>query len=156
MAVPDKGKAAEPRIIDATADPESSDHDSEGEELNAADDAAATSTSTSQKKKKKKKSKAKKLLNAIRGNDEIPQEVVDRVLDKVKAEGSINSAELNADNVRLALEELKIMDVVRGKAGLGGYNKKDMGEHKVRTVLTFVEALTYMNGSSGARSLFLN
>lgn len=86
-------------------------------------------SSTSKKKKKKKKSKIAKLLGA--GKDEIPQELVDRVLDQVKGDRAVGSEDLNAENVREALEQLKIMDVVRGKAGLGGLNKKDIGEHKV-------------------------
>jgi len=133
MTAPDKGKATDTSAIDTAEDHDSSDNDSDPEEPTQVGDAGApsTSTSTSQKKKKKKKSKAKKLINAIRGNkDEIPQEVVDRVLDKVKADGTVNSADLNADNVRQALEQLKIMDVARGKAGIGGHNAKDLGEHK--------------------------
>jgi len=136
MSASQKSKEKEPQIIDTTGDPEFSDihSDSEGEEQEnhkVSEDASVPSTSTSQKKKKKKKSRAKKLLNAIRGNEEIPQQVVDQVLDKVKAEGGPGSSEANADNVRLALQEMKIMDVVKGKAGIGGLNKKDLGEHKV-------------------------
>ena len=136
MPASQKSKAKEPEVIDTTRDPEFSDDpsDSEGEGEDQEDHkvASAPSTSTSQKKKKKKKtSKAKRLLNAIRGNEEIPQEVVDQVLDKVKAEGRPGSSEANAENVRQALEEMKIMDVVKGKAGIGGLNKKDLGEHKV-------------------------
>lgn len=87
-----------------------------------------TVSSTSQKKKKKKK---KKFLGG--GKDEIPQNLVDRVLDKVKEEGAVaGSDNVNAENVREALEQLKIMEVAKGKVGLGGVNKKDIGEHKVR------------------------
>jgi glycylpeptide N-tetradecanoyltransferase len=134
MSASQKSKAKEPEIIDTTGDPEFSDNhsDSEGEEQEDDKVASAPSTSTSQKKKKKKKSRAKKILNAIRGNEEIPQAVVDQVLDKVKAEGGPGSSEANAENVRLALQEMKIMEVVKGKAGVGGLNKKDLGEHKVR------------------------
>ena len=126
-------------IIDATGDSDGSDnntdsegeldHDAEGQPAGAED--GGPSSSNAQKKKKKKKSKAKKLLNMLRGNQEIPQEVVDTVLDKVKADGGAGAADVNAEHVREALEQLKIMDVVQGKAGLGGLNKKDMGEHKV-------------------------
>ncbi|KAJ7774485.1 N-myristoyl transferase [Mycena maculata] len=108
-------------IIDTTQE-NPSDSDSEI-------DKAATS-STSQKKKKKKKSKAARALAAIRGRSEIPQELVDHVLEKVKADGAAGSDEATEDNVREALEQLKIMDVAKGKAGLGGHNKKDMGAHK--------------------------
>lgn len=94
-----------------------------------------SSSTSSQKKKKKKKSKLSKALDTLRGKSEIPQELVDRVLDKVKAEGVAGSSEANEENVREALEQLKIMDVVKGKAGLGGINRKDMGEHKVSSHL---------------------
>ncbi|KAF8163391.1 N-myristoyl transferase [Crassisporium funariophilum] len=121
-----KAKAAE--VID-TPVPENEEilSDSDGEQ-DVVEDTAAPSTS--QKKKKKKKSKANKMLNALRGKDEIPQDLVDQVLDKVKAEGTNVPQEVNAVSVREALQQLKIMDVVRGKAGIGGLNKKDMGEHK--------------------------
>jgi hypothetical protein len=89
------------------------------------------SPSTSQKKKKKKKSKAAKVLNALRGKTEIPQELVDHVLDKVQTESAVGSDEATPENVREILEQLKIMDVVKGRAGVGGINRKDMGEHKV-------------------------
>ncbi|KAF9484744.1 N-myristoyl transferase [Pholiota conissans] len=131
MANPEKQKAKEPEIIDTTGGPDSSDHesDSDGEQhgqAGVAGESSVPSTSNSSKKKKKKKSKAKKLLP----NDGIPQAVVDQVLDKVKAEGGPASLEVNAENVREALKQMRIMDVVQGKAGIGGLNKKDMGEHK--------------------------
>lgn len=131
MSSTQKQKARAEEIVDITHD---SDHvsdssDEESDPNDEFDDPNAASPSTSQKKKKKK-SKARKAFNALRGKSEIPQELVDRVLDKVKAEGAAGSADANQDNVREALEQLKIMDVVKGKAGLGGINKKDMGEHK--------------------------
>ncbi len=68
----------------------------------------------------------------INSKDGIPErEVVGTVLDKVKAEGGPAALDANAENVREALRQMKIMDVVQGKAGVGGQNKKDMGEHKV-------------------------
>lgn len=91
----------------------------------------SSQTPSSSKKKKKKKSKAIRALNALRGKQEIPQAIVDQVLDTVKAEGGEDAAGADEATVRAALEQLKIMDVVQGKAGLGGRNKKDMGEHKV-------------------------
>ncbi|KAF8965241.1 N-myristoyl transferase [Flammula alnicola] len=133
MSNPQKQKAKEPEIIDATDssdDHSESEREEHGGELDAAGETVAPSPSTSSKKKKKKRSKAKRLLNAIRGKDEIPQEVVDQVLDKVKAEGGPGSLEANAENIREALQQMKIMDVVQGKAGIGGFNKKDLGEHK--------------------------
>ncbi|KAG6866998.1 hypothetical protein C0991_003914 [Blastosporella zonata] len=104
-----------------------SDHE-DSSDIDAAD-IVSPSASTSQKKKKKK-SKASKALGALRGNSEIPQKLVDHVLDQVKAEGAVGSSDANQKNVREVLEKLKIMDVVKGKAGIGGINKKDMGEHK--------------------------
>lgn len=87
-----------------------------------------TVSSTSQKKKKKKK---KRFLGGRK--DEISQDLVDRVLDQVKGDGAIAGSEnVNAENVRETLEQLKIMEVAKGKVGLGGLNKKDVGEHKVR------------------------
>ncbi|KAG5647247.1 hypothetical protein DXG03_000782 [Asterophora parasitica] len=124
-----KQKEREDDIIDASASSDHEDEHSSGSDNDAPEDVASPSTST-QKKKKKKKSKVAKALNALRGKTDIPQELVDRVLDQVKAEGAAGSAEANQVNVREALEQLKIMDVVKGKAGVGGINKKDMGEHK--------------------------
>lgn len=100
------------------------------EDQSSASDIASSSTSSS--KKKKKKSKAFEALNVLRDDSKISQQLVDHILDEVKAEGSIASTQANQENVREALEKLKIMDVVKGKAGIGGINKKDMGEHKVR------------------------
>ncbi|PPQ71418.1 hypothetical protein CVT24_012236 [Panaeolus cyanescens] len=99
--------------------------DSEGEEHDDQHDIEnQPSTSTSQKKKKKKKSKAKQ-------KNEIPDEVVEAVMDRVKNDESVTSQmEVNAENIRQVLQHLKIMDVVKGKAGPGGINKKDIGEHK--------------------------
>ncbi|RDB20961.1 Glycylpeptide N-tetradecanoyltransferase [Hypsizygus marmoreus] len=124
-----KAKAEDLSIV---SDPADSDHEehSSGSEIDEHVDIASPSTSTHKKKKKKKKSKISKALDALHGKSEIPQEIVDQVLDKVKAEGAVGSTEANQENVREALEQLKIMDVVKGKAGIGGINKKDMGEHK--------------------------
>ncbi|KAG6837290.1 hypothetical protein H0H93_011892 [Arthromyces matolae] len=109
------------------------DHDNltisdQDDDLSSSSEIGSPSTSTQEKKKKK--SKAIKVLNALRGDSEVPQELVDHVLEKVKAEGAAGSTEANEDNVRETLEKLKIMDVAKGKAGIGGVNKKDMGEHK--------------------------
>jgi len=89
------------------------------------------SPSTSSQNKKTKRSKISKALGALHGKSEIPQAVVDHVLDKVKAEGTAGSSEATQQNVREVLEQLKLMDVMQGKVGLGGVNKKDVGEHKV-------------------------
>lgn len=122
-----KQKAKAEEIIDTTQDAEDTESDTD-EPIEAAQIA---SPSTSQKKKKKKKSKASKALNALRGKTEIPQEFVDHVLEKVQTEGTVGSDVANQENLREILEQLKIMDVVKGRAGLGGLNKKDLGEHKV-------------------------
>jgi glycylpeptide N-tetradecanoyltransferase len=136
-------------IIDTTQEHPS---DSE-EEVDIAPAEQETTPSTSSKKKKKKKSKAAKALAAIRGRSEIPQELVDHVLDKVKADGAVGSDEANEDNVRQALEQMKIMDVVKGKAGLGGHNKKDMGAHKVSDGVVVVVSARLILGSSGQHNL---
>ncbi|KAF5381046.1 hypothetical protein D9615_004033 [Tricholomella constricta] len=125
---PSKQRESADDISDPSASLDHEDEPSSGSEIDAAD-IASPSTST-QRKKKKKKSKVSKALHGLGGNSEIPQELVDHVLDKVKAEGGAGSVEVNQDSVREALEQLKIMDVVKGKAGIGGINRKDMGEHK--------------------------
>jgi glycylpeptide N-tetradecanoyltransferase len=114
-------------IIDTTQE-QPSDSDSE---VDIPGEPDAATPSTSSKKKKKKKSKAARALAAIRNKSEIPQELVEHVLGAVKADGAAGSADATEDNVRQALEQMKIMDVVKGKAGIGGHNKKDMGAHKV-------------------------
>ncbi|EIN07254.1 N-myristoyl transferase [Punctularia strigosozonata HHB-11173 SS5] len=87
------------------------------------------STSSSSKKKKKKRSKAAKALQALRPGSNIPQSVVEEVLEKVRAEQG-ESADVNEETVRQALDQMKIMDVLKGKAGIGGKNRKDAGDHK--------------------------
>lgn len=129
MSSPPTAKKEE--IIDTPQDSEqpSDGSDSELDDVEQAAGAPQPSTSS---KKKKKKSKAMKALNALRGKADIPQEMVAQVLDKVKTQGGDDVAGANEETVRAALEQMKIMDVVQGKAGIGGKNKKDMGEHKVR------------------------
>jgi len=92
--------------------------------------ALVASTSTSPKKKKKKKSKAAKALSALKG-DAVPQAVVDAALERVKQEHGESAAGADESAVRMLLEQLKIKDVIQGKSGLGGKNKKDAGDHKV-------------------------
>ena len=127
----------------------SSDSEDEGEEIenghadHGADDSVDTpgagSSSSTSKKKKKKRSKAAKLLKALKpGKDEIPQTLVDQVMARVKLEHGENAPGTDEEQVRRALEELKIMDVIKGKAGIAGRGKKDMGEHKVRRVVRFL------------------
>lgn len=129
MALSQNGKIEE--IIDTTEEHEDgSGSEPDDDEHGQAGIPGPAEPSTSSKKKKKK-SKAMKALNALRGKHEIPQAVVTQVLDKVKAEGGPDAAGADEASVRAALEQMKIMDVAQGKAGIGGKNKKDMGEHKV-------------------------
>ena len=124
-----KQKAKATQIVDTTVNPDPEETSNSDSEQGVIQDVAAPSTS--QKKKKQRKSKIAKLLGG--GKDEIPQEVVDRVLDQVKGDRAVPGPDdINAENVRETLERLKITDVATGKAGLGGLNKKDMGEHKAR------------------------
>ncbi|OSD08620.1 N-myristoyl transferase [Trametes coccinea BRFM310] len=130
---------AEPEPPISVNEEEEGDHSgSEGSEDEQEQDAAGSSTaqaatpSTSSKKKKKKRSKALKALNALRGGgkDAIPEDVVKIVLDKVRAEGGEAAAHADPETIRMALEQMKIKDVIQGKSGIGGKNKKDMGGHK--------------------------
>ncbi|KAH8106829.1 N-myristoyl transferase [Cristinia sonorae] len=114
------------------------DHsESEGEDDEQTDEIDHTlpegsTPSTSSNKKKKKRSKALKALNSLRGGgkDKIPQELVDVVLNKVKTEHGDTVPDANEATVRAALEQMKIRDVIEGKSGIGGKNKKDVGTHK--------------------------
>ncbi|KAL0071326.1 glycylpeptide N-tetradecanoyltransferase [Marasmius tenuissimus] len=127
QSTPTAAKIAD--VIDTTQDSDGQE-ESEDEQIETQDQNAPVGSS-SKKKKKKKRSKALKVLNSLTGkSDEIPQAVVDKVLETVKASGVEGSEQADEENVRQALEHMKIMDVVKGKAGIGGINKKQMGEHK--------------------------
>ncbi|KAL4077148.1 acyl-CoA N-acyltransferase [Scleroderma yunnanense] len=119
--------------VDATQDgnPEdnSSGSDAERQETGDQDVAPEASQASSSKRKNKKRSKVSKVLNAMRGN-EIPQSIVNHVAQQVKAEQGKSSAAADPESIRMALEQLKIMDVLKGKTGVGGRGKKAMGEHK--------------------------
>lgn len=131
----DKGKPTDTKVTEVTAEPDFSGEDSDPDpELVGTSNTGNGQPvgSTSQKKKKKKKSKAKKMLSSLISNNNIPQAVVDKVIEEVREGGAPGSADINSDDVREALAQMKIMDVVQGKAGIGGINKKAMGEHKVR------------------------
>ena len=129
----DKGKPANTKVTEVTAEPDFSGEDSDPELVGTSNAAnGQPAASTSQRKKKKKRSKAKKMLGSLISNNDIPQVVVDKVMERVREEGVAGSADINSDDVREALEQMKIMDVVKGKAGIGGINRKAMGEHKVR------------------------
>jgi glycylpeptide N-tetradecanoyltransferase len=109
-----------------------------GDESSSESDAEVPATATSEsgpscppKKKKKKRSKAARAISALKG-DSVPQAVVDKVVAKVKEDHGEDSAAADEETVRALLRQLKLKDVADGKAGLGGKNRKDTGDHKVR------------------------
>lgn len=125
----DKAKGKE--IVDRTESHLSeveSDEGSEDEQPTSTTTAAAGSSSSTSKKKKKKRSKLAKLLKPGSSTG-ASDALVETVLEKVKAEHT----DVDADVVRSALQQLNLTDVVAGKAGLGGKNKKETGDHKVRS-----------------------
>jgi glycylpeptide N-tetradecanoyltransferase len=97
----------------------------------SAQPSSSTASTSAPKKKKKKKSKATRALAALRPQETIPQAIVQEVLHKVKTEDGPGAHDINEVQVRKALEMLKVGDVIKGKAGIGGKNRKEMGEHKV-------------------------
>ncbi|KAH7103465.1 Myristoyl-CoA:protein N-myristoyltransferase, N-terminal domain-containing protein [Auriculariales sp. MPI-PUGE-AT-0066] len=106
-------------------------HESSGGELEDAtvEDVLAPGSSAG-KKKKKKKSKAAKALSAFQMKASVSQPLVDEVLKRVQAEVGPSHPEANEQSVREALQQLKVNDYLEGKSGLGGKNKKDMGDYK--------------------------
>ncbi|KAH9945907.1 N-myristoyl transferase [Epithele typhae] len=131
-----KEKAVDPEPIQDGAHPDDSDEDESGSEVGVepeniagSSNLQATSPSTAGKKKKKKRSKAIKALNALRpgGSKEIPEDVVNLVLDKVRAEGGEAAANADSETVRMALEQMKLKELLQGKSGIGGKNKKETG-----------------------------
>lgn len=125
-------------VVNCDAHPESgSDGESEHEDgtehaADGVDTPGAGSSSQSKKKKKKKRKVAAKLLSALNpSNKNLPQPLVDAVMEKMREEHGEGSAEADEETVRKALEHLKVMDVIKGKAGVGGRGKKDTGGHKV-------------------------
>lgn len=106
----------------------------ENDLAHAASSSSAATPSTAGKKKKKKRSKVAKALSALRpgaSKDAISDDVVKIVLDKVRAEGGEAAAAADPEMVRQALEQMKLRELLEGKAGIGGKNKKDTGGHKV-------------------------
>ncbi|TFY67081.1 hypothetical protein EVG20_g4072 [Dentipellis fragilis] len=75
-------------------------------------EAGSAHASGSSKKKKKKRSKAAKILSTLKGNEH----------------GDVPGAD--EETIRQVLNQLKIQEVLQGKSGLGGKNKKDAGDHK--------------------------
>lgn len=130
------GKARAVEVIEDD-DVQHSGSGSEGSEDELGDSTLpeASTPSTSSNKKKKKRSKALKALSALKGGkDSIPQDLVNVVLEKVKETGQAPDAD--EETIRAALEHMKIKDVIQGKSGIGGKNKKDAGGHKVRILPT--------------------
>ncbi|EPS95440.1 hypothetical protein FOMPIDRAFT_1032890 [Fomitopsis schrenkii] len=129
-------KAKEKQVAEPVQEHEADDGEETGSEGSEDEPAGPSlpesSTQSSSKKKKKKRSKALKALNALRpgGKDGISDALVNTVLQKVREEGGEEAAQADAASVRLALEQMKIKDVIEGKAGIGGKHKKDMGNHK--------------------------
>ena len=155
---PDKAKAPEiPRHSEdqpiAEVDVDESGSDSEPEVPSA----SAESGPSRPSKKKKKRSKVSRAIAALKG-DSVPQAVVDQVVAKVKEDHGEDSPAADEEAVRQLLQQLKLKDVVEGKAGFGGKHKKDTGGHKVRRSLESDFSLktgSERDGfSSGRRSLF--
>lgn len=112
-------------------------------------------SSTSAKKGRRRKAKkvvgdAMNKLLSVGKNDsqQVPQDLIDRVVDAVNADGGVIREEdaagpssstavvgekkpVTEEEVRKAMEILKVVDMLQGKTGLGGKNKKEMGEYKV-------------------------
>jgi glycylpeptide N-tetradecanoyltransferase len=111
---------------------EEDSHGEDQEQLQASSSSAPPAPGGTNKKKKKKKSKVSKLLQP---GGEIPQQLVNHVVNEVQAKHGAGTEGTDEASVRALLEQLKIIDVMKGKTGLGGKNRKDMGEHKVREVV---------------------
>jgi glycylpeptide N-tetradecanoyltransferase len=121
----------------------SSGTESEPEDPSAAGTSSVTGTSTSKSKRKRAK---KAIASLVKGKDKdnIPDELVKEVLQRVQNEAGAEGA--NAETVRAALEQMKIVDVLKGESGVGGKNKKDTGGHKVRedNSYTSMDVLLYV------------
>lgn len=119
------------------------EHDA-AESTNGVDSPGASSSAQS-KKKRKKKAKIAKIFDAMKpGSKEIPQALVDSVMEKVREEHGEGAPGTDEETVRKALEQLKVMDVIKGKAGIGGKGKKDTGGHKARTVFVCNDSDAYL------------
>jgi len=131
----------------AEADP-GADDESSSESDAEVPAAAASESGPSQpsKKKKKKRSKIARAVAALKG-DSVPQAVVDTVVAKVKEEHGEDSAAADEDTIRELLKQLKLKDVVEGKAGFGGKGRKDTGDHKACCRL----GMDHRSGTDGAR-----
>lgn len=117
------------------ADPRADDESSSESDAEVSAAAASESgPSHPSKKKKKKRSKVARAISALKG-DSVPQAVVDTVVAKVKEEHGEDSAAADEETIREVLRQLKLKDVAEGKAGFGGKNKKETGDHKVCCLL---------------------
>lgn len=122
------------QAVQAEGEEPEADSGSESEEEDDEAPQASSSTTPAGATKKKGKKKAKaaaKALSAVLKGDKIPQQLVDEVLNRVKQEQGDGAEGADEATVRMALEQMKIMDVLKGKTGVGGKNKKETGGHKV-------------------------
>ena len=117
-------------VVENVENDQNGEGDSHGEdqEQPQASSSSAPAPSGSKKKKNKKKSKISRLLQP---SGEVPQQLVNHVVQEVQAKHGAGTEGTDEASVRALLEQLKIIDVIKGKSGLGGKNRKDMGEHKV-------------------------
>lgn len=115
-------------------DRDESGSDSEDHDAQPTASGSTPVAGSSKKSKKKKKSKTAKALSQLTGKgrgNEIPQAIVDHVMQDVHAKHGADAQGADEESIRRTLEQLKLMDVLKGKTGIGGKNKKEMGEYKV-------------------------
>ena len=116
-------------VVEGVEGGQNDEGDSHGEDQEQPQASSSSAPAPSgSKKKKKKKSKISKILQP---SGEVPQQLVNHVVKEVQAKHGAGTEGTDEASVRALLEQLKIMDVIKGKSGLGGKNQKDMGEHKV-------------------------
>lgn len=132
---------------------EADEHDDVDEGKSEDEQPESTAAGKKKARRHRKKSKAVEALNNVisGGKKQLPQALVDHVVDAVNAQGGVvrdddeipaaststavagTKKPVTEEEVRKALEILKAVDVMQGKTGLGGKNQKEMGEHKVRS-----------------------
>lgn len=116
-------------IIDTTQENDREDHSS-GSEAEHPGHSPDASQASSSKRKKKKKSKAARILDSL---NEIPHSLVNHVVSERKAEQDGGVASPDAEAVRQALNNLKLMDALKAKTSVTEHGKNTLGEHKVWT-----------------------